>query len=86
VRADLLLRLHGAADPAVAAALEEALAIAREQGAKGWEIGVATDLARLWAEQGRRSAARELLAPVYDWFTRGSIPPICRTQRRCSTN
>jgi class 3 adenylate cyclase/predicted ATPase len=77
VRADLLVRMNGAADPAAAAALEEALAIAREQDAKGWEIGAATDLARVWAEQGRRSAARELLAPVYCRFTEGfDIPDL----------
>jgi predicted ATPase/class 3 adenylate cyclase len=48
-----------------------AIAIAREQGAKLWELRAATSLARLCAEHGRRAKARELLAPVYGWFTEG---------------
>jgi class 3 adenylate cyclase/predicted ATPase len=49
----------------------KALGIARERGAKLWELRAAVSLARLWGEQGRRAAARELLAPVYGWFTEG---------------
>jgi tetratricopeptide (TPR) repeat protein len=52
-------------------AFEEALRIARRQQAKAYELRVATSLARLWGEQGRRAEARDLLAPVYDWFTEG---------------
>ena len=52
-------------------ALEEALRIARRQQAKSYELRAATSLARLWGEQGRRAAARDLLAPVYGWFTEG---------------
>jgi tetratricopeptide (TPR) repeat protein len=52
-------------------ALEEALRIARKQHAKAYELRAATSLARLWGEQGRRAAARDLLAPVYGWFTEG---------------
>ena len=48
-----------------------ALAIAREQGTRGYELRAATSLARLWREQGRRAEARDLLAPVYGWFTEG---------------
>jgi predicted ATPase len=48
-----------------------ALAIAREQGTRGYELRAATSLARLWREQARRGEARELLAPVYGWFTEG---------------
>jgi len=48
-----------------------ALAIAREQGTRGYELRAATSLARLWREQGRRGEARELLAPVYGSFTEG---------------
>ena len=70
-RALLLLHQRGAADPEIEASLKEALAIAREQDAKGWEIGAVTDLARLWAEQGRGTEAYDLLAPVYAWFTEG---------------
>ena len=48
-----------------------ALSIAREQGTKGFELRAATSLARLWGEHRRREESRELLAPVYDWFTEG---------------
>ena len=49
----------------------KALSIAREQEAKLWELRAAKSLARLWGEQGRRAEARDLLAPVYGWFTEG---------------
>jgi predicted ATPase len=49
----------------------QALAIARRQEAKSWELRAATSLARLWQQQGQRAEARELLAPIYDWFTEG---------------
>ena len=50
---------------------ERALAIARAQHAKSWELRAATSLARLLVGQGKRTMARDLLAPVYDWFTEG---------------
>jgi predicted ATPase len=50
---------------------ERALAVARQQQAKSWELRAATSLARLWRDQGKVSEARELLAPVYGWFTEG---------------
>jgi tetratricopeptide (TPR) repeat protein len=53
------------------AAFQEALRVARRQQARGDELRVATSLARLWGEQGRRAEARDLLAPVYGWFTEG---------------
>jgi predicted ATPase len=49
----------------------KALSIARTQEAKLWELRAARDLARLWGEQGRRTEARDLVAPVYGWFTEG---------------
>ena len=52
-------------------ALEQAVRIARHQQAKSYELRAAASLARLWGEQGRRAQARDLLAPVYDWFTEG---------------
>jgi class 3 adenylate cyclase/tetratricopeptide (TPR) repeat protein len=54
----------------------QALGIAREQKAKLWELRAAASLARLWGEQGRRAEARELLAPVYGWFTEGFGTPV----------
>jgi predicted ATPase len=62
---------HGGRIDEAAASLEEALRVARRQQAKAYELRAATSLARLWGEQGRRTEARELLAPVYGWFTEG---------------
>ena len=42
-----------------------------EQQAKSWELRAAMSMARLWRDQGKRGQARELLAPVYGWFTEG---------------
>ena len=50
---------------------ERALAVARQQQAKSLELRAAMSLARLWRDQGKRQQARELLAPVYGWFTEG---------------
>jgi predicted ATPase len=50
---------------------QQALAISREQEAKLWELRAAVSLARLRCEQGHRSEARDLLAPLYGWFTEG---------------
>jgi class 3 adenylate cyclase/predicted ATPase len=50
---------------------ERALAVAREQQAKSWELRAAMSMARLWRDQGRRPQARDILAPVYGWFTEG---------------
>jgi predicted ATPase len=48
-----------------------ALSVARQQQAKSWELRAAMSMARLWRDQGRRDEARDLLAPVYGWFTEG---------------
>jgi predicted ATPase len=48
-----------------------ALNVARQQKAKSWELRAAMSMARLWRDQGKRNEARELLAPVYGWFTEG---------------
>jgi class 3 adenylate cyclase/predicted ATPase len=50
---------------------ERALSVARQQQAKSWELRTAMSLARLWRDQGKPQQARELLAPVYGWFTEG---------------
>jgi predicted ATPase len=50
---------------------DRALAVARQQQAKSWELRAAMSMARLWRDQGKRHEARDLLAPVYGWFTEG---------------
>ncbi len=50
---------------------ERALAVARKQQAKSWELRAAISMARLYFDQGKRDEARDLLAPVYGWFTEG---------------
>jgi predicted ATPase len=61
-------------EPSVAKAevyFERALSVARTQQAKSWELRAAMSMARLWRNQGKRDEARDLLAPVYGWFTEG---------------
>ena len=50
---------------------EHSLTVARAQQAKSWELRAAMSLARLLSDQGKRQTARDLLAPIYDWFTEG---------------
>jgi class 3 adenylate cyclase/predicted ATPase len=50
---------------------ERALAVARKQEAKSWELRAAMSMARLWADQGKRAEARNLLASVHGWFSEG---------------
>ena len=45
--------------------------VARRQRAKSWELRAATSMAWLWRDQGKQDQAREVLAPVYGWFTEG---------------
>jgi predicted ATPase len=66
----LLLAL-GEARVAVETCFEIAIATARKQQAKSWELRAAMSLARLWRDQGKVQQARELLAQVYGWFTEG---------------
>src|SRR5215471_118447 len=81
-RGDLLAeayRLQGVLllHPAVAeagqaeACFQQALAVARRQEAKSWELRAAMSLSRLWQQQGKRAEAYELLAPIYGWFAEG---------------
>src|SRR4029077_14346350 len=51
------------------ASYHEAIAIAQQQRAKLWELSASMSLARLWRDQGKRTLAHALLAPVYGWFT-----------------
>ena len=71
LQGELLLR-QATPDAAQAeASFQQALAIARRQQAKSWELRAAMSLSRLWQQQGKRDEARELLAPTYGWFTEG---------------
>jgi len=69
LRGTLLLSMR---EPTAAEdSFRRALAVARRQSARFWELRAATSLARLWRDQGKRVEARELIAPVYCWFTEG---------------
>jgi class 3 adenylate cyclase/predicted ATPase len=71
LQGELLLR-QAVPDTAQAeVCFQQALAIARQQQAKSWELRAAMSLSRLWQRQGKRNTAHELLAPVYGWFTEG---------------
>jgi predicted ATPase len=61
---------------AAEASLHQAIAVARKQSAKLWELRAATSLARLWRDQGKRTEARDLLAPIYGWLTEGFDTPV----------
>jgi predicted ATPase len=65
-------RLHAAK---AEAHFERAIAIAREQKAKSWELRVAVSMARLWRDQDKRTEARDLLVPIYAWFSEGFDTP-----------
>jgi class 3 adenylate cyclase/predicted ATPase len=71
LQGELLLRQATPDVSQAEASFQQALAIARRQQAKSWELRAATSLSRLWRQQGKRAEARELLAPIYGWFTEG---------------
>jgi predicted ATPase len=71
LKGELLLARRASDHANAEAAFREALEVARRQSAKSYELRAATSLARLWQRQGREGDARELLAPVYSWFTEG---------------
>ena len=71
LRAEILLDTDGNAGEEAEALFGRSLEIARRQEAKTFELRAATSLARLWQRQGKRAAARALLAPLYAWFTEG---------------
>jgi predicted ATPase len=74
IRGDLLIGLGDL--PAAQASFQKAVSVARQQSAKLFELRASTSLARLWRDQGRRTEARDLLAPLYGWFTEGLDTPI----------
>jgi predicted ATPase len=53
----------------------DAINVAQRQSAKTSELKATTSLARLWRDQGKRTEARDLLAPIYGWFTEGFDTP-----------
>jgi predicted ATPase len=71
LRGVLLLRQPGMPQAEAEAWLQRALDVARCQEAKALELRAAMSLARLWQQQGKRQEARDLLAPIYGWFTEG---------------
>jgi predicted ATPase len=71
LRGVLLLRQTGTSQAEAETWLLRALDVARRQQAKSLELRAAMSLARLWQRQDKRGEARELLAPIYDWFTEG---------------
>ena len=71
LKGDLLLQQSPDNHQDAEACFHTAIAIAQKQQAKSWELRAATSLARLWQQQGKTAEARDLLAPVYDWFTEG---------------
>jgi predicted ATPase len=78
-RGELLLRCEAKSHPApdsqdqheAERCFQHALDVARQQQAKSLELRAAMSLSRLWQHQGKRAEARELLAPIYGWFTEG---------------
>ncbi|WP_092258706.1 adenylate/guanylate cyclase domain-containing protein [Bradyrhizobium sp. Rc3b] len=70
-RGDLMLTARPDAEAEAETEFRRAIAIARQQEAKLWEVRSAVTLARLWRRQGKGDEARDLLAPVYDWFDEG---------------
>jgi class 3 adenylate cyclase/predicted ATPase len=76
VRGELLISIDDSA--AAAESFRAALTVSRRQGAKLWELCAATAFARLHCSQGNRLAAREILQPIYHWFTEGLDTPALR--------
>jgi predicted ATPase len=71
LKGELLLRQAIPDEAQAETCWHQALAIARHQQTKAWELRVAVSLARLWQQQGKRAEARALLALIYGWFTEG---------------
>ena len=71
LRGVLLLRQTGTPQAEAEACFQRALDVARRQEAKSLELRAAMSLSRLWQQQGKQVEARQLLAPIYGWFTEG---------------
>jgi predicted ATPase len=71
LRGVLLLRQTGTSQAEAESWFQRALDVARRQEAKSLELRAAMSLSRLWQQQGKQAEARELLTPIYTWFTEG---------------
>ena len=71
LKGELLLQQSSDNQAEAERCFQQAIAIAQNQQAKSFELRTATNLARLWQQQGKRQEALDLLAPVYNWFTEG---------------
>ena len=71
LKGELVLALSTEHQVIAASAFHQALDVARHQQAKSLELRAAMSLSRLWQQQGKQAQARELIAPIYDWFTEG---------------
>jgi predicted ATPase len=71
LQGELLSRQADADAAQTEACFQQALAVARRQQAKSWELRAAMSLSRLWQQQGKGDEAHQLLAPIYGWFTEG---------------
>jgi predicted ATPase len=71
LRGEILLKCDPANTATAEGAFLTAIGIAQQQKARSFELRAAMSIARLWRDQGKRKDARELLAPVYGWFTEG---------------
>jgi predicted ATPase len=71
LKGELLLALSADHQVEAEACFQQALAVARQQQARSWELRAAISLSRLWRQQGKRAEAHKLLAEIYGWFTEG---------------
>ncbi len=75
IEGDLVLANGSANSKPAEACYRQAIELALKQEARSWELRAATSLARLWHDQGKAGAARDLLTPIYEWFTEGFGTP-----------
>jgi predicted ATPase len=78
LRGTVLQSLGSANDDGAESAFTQAIAEARRQGSRFYELRAAASLARLWRDRGRGAEARDLLAPICGWFTEGFDTPDLR--------
>jgi hypothetical protein len=82
IRGEIALLSSGRDTAKAEAYFDRALAVARKQQAKSWELRAAMSMARLWRDQGKRQQAHDLPVPIYGWFTEVRVAIICRHARR----